>query len=175
MLRLPLLGSVLEDAILFAEHFATKQILLQRQPQRLFDVDILAGLGSQQGDRYMPMIGRGDNDSVDVFSVEDAAKVGIGRAIDRRGGRIATILEAIRHGKALDPASPLGCVHQKRPASSHADMPQRHAFAWWRRFGVAQSCGRNDNWRSKSCRCCTTGFEHITTREFLASHHRFSW
>ena len=42
---------------------------------RLFDVDVFAGLASPDGAERMPMVRRGDRDDVDVFVVEDAAKV----------------------------------------------------------------------------------------------------
>ena len=55
------------------------------------------------------MVGRGDDDAVDVFAVEDFAKIGIGRAFDRRSRcSITSVFVTIGDGNALGTRVRLG-------------------------------------------------------------------
>ena len=71
----PLLGADLHDAARLlgdpAEHLA----LVDRQRQRLLAVDVLARLHGVDADLGVPVVGRADDDGVDVLAVEELAVV----------------------------------------------------------------------------------------------------
>ena len=52
--------------------------LLDAVGQRLLAIDVLAGLAGQDGDDRVPVVGRGDDDRVDVLAIEDLAEVAVG-------------------------------------------------------------------------------------------------
>ena len=43
--------------------------------ERLFDVDVFAGVAGVDGHRYVPMVGAGDQDRIDILAIEDLAIV----------------------------------------------------------------------------------------------------
>ena len=53
--------------------------------QRLLDVDVLARLAGPDGGQGVPMVGRGDDDGVDVLVVEQLADVAVDGDVDADG------------------------------------------------------------------------------------------
>jgi hypothetical protein len=62
--------------------------LLDSVRQRLFAVDVFAGLAGQYRRNPMPVVGGRDHDGVDVFAVQDPSKIAVGvrRSARRRLG-----------------------------------------------------------------------------------------
>ena len=71
----PLHRSDLEDAAGLLDDLFDQLAFVDRQRQRLFAVDVLAGQHRFDGDLRVPVIRRGDHHRVDVFAVEDLAIV----------------------------------------------------------------------------------------------------
>ena len=59
--------------------------------ERLFDVDVFAGVARVDGHRHVPVVGAGDQDGVDVFAVEQLAIVLAGDGLGV--GELLRILE----------------------------------------------------------------------------------
>lgn len=76
-----LLGSELEYAVVGLEGFAEELIFLDGEPEGFFDVHILAGFGGGEGDGYVPVVGGGDEDAVDVLAFEQFSKVRVGLGV----------------------------------------------------------------------------------------------
>ncbi|MFM1943216.1 MAG: hypothetical protein RI897_2198 [Verrucomicrobiota bacterium] len=77
----PLLGSKLEYAAVGLEGFAEELIFLDGEPEGLFDVHILAGLGGGEGDWYVPVVGGSDEYAVDVPAFEQLGEVRAGLGV----------------------------------------------------------------------------------------------
>ncbi len=75
-----LLGAVLEHHSMSVHRFHQRTALLHGVGDRFFQIDILAGTDRRQGEQRMPMVWRGDRDSVDVRTREQFAEVMIGGA-----------------------------------------------------------------------------------------------
>ena len=140
----PLLRAVLEDAARLAKDLQAGEILLDGQPERLFAVNVLLRPGRKDGDRHVPVVGRGDGHGVDVLPRQNVAEVGVGLALDQPGARLATIAVGVGHGDGLHPFALQKIVRQ--PPRAEADVPDRHPLAGGRRVGVAQR-GRGDDVR----------------------------
>jgi len=108
-----LLSTVLEDPILAEERFVTHQVLFDRQPQRLFDVDVLTRSGCHQSNEDVPMIGRRDDYSIDIFAIEDLAKIGVRLTLDRSCCRLTTILVTVGDRDAFNSRIALRLAHQE--------------------------------------------------------------
>ena len=67
--RAALLGAVLEDPVVFLENLAAEQVLLDADAQGLFDVAVFPRASCHDGDRHVPVVGRGDDHGVDVVDV----------------------------------------------------------------------------------------------------------
>ena len=72
-----LLRTGLENAFGLALNFDEPLAFVDSQGERFFAVNILAGLHRGHGDQRMPVVNRAADDSVDVFSLQQFAKVGI--------------------------------------------------------------------------------------------------
>ena len=70
-----LLGADLEDALRLLEDLDDLLPLVDGEGQRLFAIDILAGLHRVDGDFRVPVVGRDDRDHVDVLAVEHPAVI----------------------------------------------------------------------------------------------------
>ena len=73
------LGAVLDDAVVFAGGLDALAAFEDVVAAGFLDVDVFAGLASPDGDEGVPVVGRGDGDSVDVFVFQELADVGVGR------------------------------------------------------------------------------------------------
>ena len=71
----PLLAADLEDAVVLAGRLDHQPAFADREAQRLFGVDVLAGLAGVDADQRPPVLGRGGDDRVDVLAVEELAIV----------------------------------------------------------------------------------------------------
>ena len=65
----------LHDAIMFLRRRQHRAPLIDRFRQRLFHVDVFAGLARQDCRQRVPMIRRRDQDYVHIFAVQHAAKI----------------------------------------------------------------------------------------------------
>ncbi len=74
----PLHGADLEDPAGLLDDLLDQLPFVDRQRERLFAVDVLAGLHRLDRDLRVPVIGRGDHHRVDVFAIEDLAIVFVG-------------------------------------------------------------------------------------------------
>ena len=70
-----LLGAELEDAFVAVDFFAQGPIFGEVEAHGFFEVDVFAGADGGQGGEDMPVIGRGDEDGVEVFAGEQLAEV----------------------------------------------------------------------------------------------------
>jgi hypothetical protein len=70
-----LLGADLHDAARLLGDPAERLALVDRQRQRLLAVDVLARLHGVDADLGVPVVGRADDDGVDVLAVEELAVV----------------------------------------------------------------------------------------------------
>ncbi len=71
-----LLHAHLADAVVDARRLDDRRPFLDLQRQRLLDVDVLAGIQRVDGDAGVPVVGRGDQDRVDLLQLEQLAVVG---------------------------------------------------------------------------------------------------
>ena len=71
------LGAAGGDAVVLAGGFDELGAFEDVVRDRLFDVNIFAGLHGPDGGEGMPMVGGGDGDGVDGFVIESAAHVGV--------------------------------------------------------------------------------------------------
>ena len=78
-----LLHADLADAVVFTGGFDDKRPFVDGAGERLFDVDVAAGVEGVDRDVLMPVVGRGNEDGIEVFGVEQAAVVGEGRGFGR--------------------------------------------------------------------------------------------
>ena len=74
----PLLRAVLEDAAVFREDLQASQVLFDAHGQRFLHVGVLFGPGRGDGDRHVPVVGRGDHHGVDVVAGQQFAEIGVG-------------------------------------------------------------------------------------------------
>jgi hypothetical protein len=73
-----LLGSELEHAAVGLEGLAKQLIFLDGEAEGFLDVHVLAGPGGGEGYGHVPVVGGGDQDTVDVFAVEQLCEFGAG-------------------------------------------------------------------------------------------------
>ena len=82
----------LRDALVFGGGFRHLASLGDGVRQRLFAVDVLACLESGQRDNGVVVVGRGDDDRLDVLAVDDAAPVAVedrlGETLPRRRSKV---------------------------------------------------------------------------------------
>ncbi len=79
-----LLHAHLADAVVHPRRLDDRRALLDRQRQRLLDVDVLAGRQRVERDWTVPVIRHGDEHRVDVLLVEERAMVFVGLRALRR-------------------------------------------------------------------------------------------
>ena len=79
VLHAVLLGSDLDDAVVFISGFDEEASLGDRITQGFFEIDIFSRLAGGDGDRHMPMRLGGDDDRVDTLVFEQLSKIVIGR------------------------------------------------------------------------------------------------
>ena len=75
MRRGALLRPHLHDAIIFSRDIHHHATFANRQRERLFDVDIFAGLTRRYGRQRVPMIGSSDNHRINIFVVCQPPKI----------------------------------------------------------------------------------------------------
>ena len=78
------LGADLDNALVLLGGFDHPAALLDEEAEGFLDVDVLAGGAGEHGHQPVPMVGRGDDDGVDVFVVEHLAEVGVSFRVCRR-------------------------------------------------------------------------------------------
>ena len=82
--RKPLLGfgslhrADLKDAASLFDDLLNQLAFVDGQRERLFAVDVFSGVHRFDRDLGVPVVGRGDHDRIDVFSIEDLAIVLVG-------------------------------------------------------------------------------------------------
>ena len=132
----PLLRAVLEHIAIPLDGLAQGDVPLHAQTERLLDVHILARPRRGQGGRHVPVVGRGDDNGVDVVAGEQLAEVRV------RGGELALVLlvdpgdravaatlERVGDGDAAAALQSQKAAQNPPAASAHADVPHRDAVA----------------------------------------------
>ena len=97
-----LLGSELDDAVIFAGRLDHPPAFDDIVAGGLLDVNILAGLAGKHSQKRMPVVGRGDRDGVDRLVVEQAAKVFLD--LRRLSGRTFDGLHGLGEHRIIDVA-----------------------------------------------------------------------
>ncbi len=99
--------------------------------QRLFAIDVLAGLAGEDRGYCVPVVGGGDHDGVDVLAVKHAPKVAIAvRRASRRLLRPAQVrLENVAHRADRNVRELVELVQQPRAHSAHTDEAQHDLLA----------------------------------------------
>src|SRR5205814_704142 len=99
--------------------------------ERLFDVDVLAGL--QRVDRYrlVPVIGRGDDHGVDVAAVEHLTVIGKdgGLAVRPRARALGASRIGVADGDDVDAGQTGGLLHYLLASCARSDQTDRNAIA----------------------------------------------
>ena len=154
-LRRPLHRAGLEDAFVRPDGLHHLARLDDRLAQRLLAVDVFARLGRGDGDVGVPMVGRGDDDGVDVFPGKQLAEVVVGvAALERRVvllgvevvdallGVIAASAVDVAHGDDLRLRFAEEPAHQPARLDADADEAERDAAVRLRRR--RPNAGRQD-------------------------------
>ena len=76
-----LLGAELKNAFLAMDFLSQGPVFGEVEAHGLFEIDILAGADGGQGGEHVPVIGRGDENGVNVLTSEQLAEVGVGGAV----------------------------------------------------------------------------------------------
>ena len=76
-----LLGAELEDALATVDFLAQRPVLRDVDAERLFHIDVFAGANRGQRRQHVPMVGRGNQEGVNVLASDDLLEVGVGLAI----------------------------------------------------------------------------------------------
>ena len=76
-----LLGAKLKDALVAMDFLPQRPVFGQVRAHRLFQVNVLAGADGCQRGQDVPMIGRGDEASIDVLAGDQLAEVAISGAV----------------------------------------------------------------------------------------------
>ena len=103
------LGAVLRHAAVFAGGLDDGATLGDGEGQRFLDVDILAVAHRVDGDQRVPVVGRADEDGVDVGTAVEFAEVAVGFAIgvlvggvDADGGGFDAVAVHVANGEDLE-------------------------------------------------------------------------
>ena len=130
------LGAALVDGPEPLHRIGHGPALGDRQRDRLFAVDVLAGLGRFDGDDRVPMVRRGDQHRVEIAAGEDLAKIVVRGAVLVAIGGVDRILGALpvtridiadgQHPHVLKRQEALEVVH---PLPAQADRPHREPLA----------------------------------------------
>ena len=165
-----LLRAVLENDSLLLDHFLQGQILFDGHPQRLLDVNVLAGSRRQNPDGNVPMIGRGNHNGVDIVAGQQFAKVAIGFPFADGSDGISLVLVAVRGRHALKVRHRLGVVENILPATAHANVPDRDPLVGRGFVFQPQSAPGN----KQGCRHGTGShtLQYITPTEFSLECHQ---
>ena len=93
--------------------------------RRLLDEHVLAGLEPPDGGERVPVIGRGDDDGVDVLVVEDAAQVLHELRLERRHVREPRVVDALGREVRVDVAErlDLDVGEAREPALERVALP----------------------------------------------------
>ena len=129
---MPLLGPVLKNDVVAADRLNHSLALGDGAGERFLAIDGFAGARGGNGHQRVPMIGRGDIDSVNVRASQNLAEIIVGRT-----GRIAVIvvddvfallppgLLHVAHGHELSVLAP----EKHLPPKTQADDAHDHAIA----------------------------------------------
>ena len=117
-----------------------------RQSERLLHVGVFLRPGSRDGNRHVPVVGRGDDHGVDIAAGQQLAEIAVGLALDHSRVGLAAVFVGVGDGHALRALALLEMAKQLAAPVADADVSERHPFAGRRRIGVAQR-GRSDDVR----------------------------
>ena len=143
---------------------------VDRQRQRLFAINVLAGIERGQRDGGVPMIGRADRHGFDVFPLEQLAVVFVDvRFFEMRFfGRVGILAKDVANRHDVGPVL-LGSIGDRRPAASHADGAENRPVVF--RF-VGRSPLGEPMWQVRGGREAGRGFYELTPVERSATHDR---
>jgi hypothetical protein len=122
--RRPLLAAGLDHAPVVARGLDHAAALLDGVRQRLFAVDVFAGLAGQDGGDGVPVVGSRDEDRVDILAIQDAAEIGValGRPADLLDRLREHRLEHIGHRGDLDARRAQAHLHFIKAPRSRTDL-----------------------------------------------------
>ena len=112
------------------------------------------------------MVGRGDDDAVDVLSGDDFPIVEIGFSIADGGDFVSSAFEAIGDGDALGESDLSGHTEQMSALITDSDMSDRNPFA---RGFLTENGGRDDE-RGRNGQC--RRFEKVSPCLRVSGHNR---
>ena len=84
------------------------------------------------------MVGRGDDDGVNIVASQQFTKIGVGLSFHQSGVGFTAVLVSVGRGDALGPFALLKTSEQPTALSADADVANGDSFAGRRRVGVAQ-------------------------------------
>jgi hypothetical protein len=150
-----LLRAELEDAFVALHFFAQSPVFGEVEAHRLFEIDVLAGADGGDGRENMPVIGRSDEDGVNVLPGEQFAEVGIGGAgvvlvvlVDAVAGLVAVLFHDIADGDDLGVLLVQEIAHVPLALRADADAADSDAVA---RSGFAGSPERGGGRERGQC------------------------
>ena len=152
--------------------------------ERLLDVDVLAGLAGHDGRQRVPVIGRADDDRVDVLAVEHAAEVArrqLGRLLEVLVDALARVFvicssstsqSATHCAPSAQRVAQIAAAHAAAADQADADAPVGAGDAVLRRGGEARAGAADaaaapatpaaDCWRN--CRRCVRAMSCLLNR-----------
>jgi len=143
-----LLRTRLQDAAVTLGLIGQPAALGDCQRKRLFAVNILARAHSRDGNRHVPMVGRSDQNRVDIGPRQHVAEIlaaRLGIEARRLGGLFGVACIDIAYGHHLAVALAFEALHIACALAAHADAAHRDAVA--RRIGPEN---RRRNYRRQS-------------------------
>ncbi len=166
-----LLRADLKDAAGFVEYLADLLALVDRQRERLFAIDVFAGLHGFDGDLRVPMIGRDDRHHFDVFAVEQLAIVAIdiglpaGLFLAALGVLLVDVADGHDVAVLADSAD-----ESAGPTIAGADAAHQRPVVLTLAFGGQGAARREPIGHAHGCRCGGRGLQELTTIGGVAAH-----
>ena len=137
MLAGALLHAYLTDAIVDARGLDDERAFFDFEGERFFDVDIFTGIERIDGDAGVPMVGRGDEDDVDLFRFEKFAMFLIAFGAGGLGlGLVDAGIVDVAHGGDVDAVGFLESAHNTFTAAACTDEAEVDFFVGSEDAGV---------------------------------------
>src|ERR1700722_3157056 len=136
-----LLHADLADTIVYARGAYDVRPFLAQTGQGLLDVDVFTGVQSVYGDGFVPMVGGGDEDGIEIFRFNQTAMVGEAPGAWRIGESLLhAIAEDIADGPQVDLVGLLKDGGDVAAALAGSDEPELHALVGAQDTAVRERC-----------------------------------
>jgi hypothetical protein len=148
--------------------------LVDRVGQRFLAVDVLAGIERVETRTHVPVIGRGDDDGVDVLAVEDAAVVACAqRAIaEQLPGALEVAVVTRCGGDDLHVGHAQRRVGVGEPLRAEPDHPQADRVVGTLRDGVHERSARRPGSGARGREQESTTIDGVRRRHRASLHER---